>query len=133
MCAEAGCLSAISQALGSDGVSGARGICRRLVVLQSSLLQAVLGELATTSGELAVRGKVSYACQEPWLFAASIRQNITFGSQFDRRRYDAVVKACALLADFSQLPFGDLTLVGERGSSLSGGQRARVNLARWAH
>lgn len=97
---------------------------------QSSLLQAVLGELATTDGQLRVGGKVSYACQEPWLFAASIRQNITFGSEFDRKRYDRVVRACALLPDLAQLPFGDLTLVGERGSSLSGGQRARVNLAR---
>ncbi len=98
---------------------------------QSSLLQAVLGELATTAGALEINNaKVSYACQEPWLFAASIRQNITFGSPFDRKRYDRVVKACALVADLAQLPFGDLTLVGERGSSLSGGQRARVNLAR---
>lgn len=97
---------------------------------QSSLLQAVLGELATTAGHLQVAGKVSYACQEPWLFAASIRQNITFGSDFNRARYDKVVRACALLTDFAQFPFGDLTLVGERGSSLSGGQRARVNLAR---
>ncbi|KAJ1523375.1 hypothetical protein ONE63_001242 [Megalurothrips usitatus] len=97
---------------------------------KSSMLQAVLGELATTAGSLDVRGKVSYACQEPWLFSASVRQNITFGSAFDRKRYDRVVRACALLADFAQFPFGDLTLVGERGSSLSGGQKARVNLAR---
>ncbi|KAJ1525502.1 hypothetical protein ONE63_010311 [Megalurothrips usitatus] len=97
---------------------------------KSSLLQSVLGELATTAGRLDVRGKVSYACQEPWLFSGSVRQNITFGAPLDRKRYDEVVKACALLPDFAQLPFGDLTIVGERGSSLSGGQRARVNLAR---
>ncbi|KAJ1519078.1 hypothetical protein ONE63_011320 [Megalurothrips usitatus] len=97
---------------------------------KSSLLQSVLGELATTAGHLDVRGKVSYACQEPWLFSGSVRQNITFGAPLNRKRYDEVVKACALLPDFAQLPFGDLTIIGERGSSLSGGQRARVNLAR---
>lgn len=49
---------------------------------------------------------------------------------FDRARYDRVVEACALLADFAALPEGDLTEVGEKGVNLSGGQKARVSLAR---
>ncbi|XP_015437283.1 PREDICTED: probable multidrug resistance-associated protein lethal(2)03659 [Dufourea novaeangliae] len=74
--------------------------------------------------------KVSYASQEPWLFSGSVRQNILFGLPYDRERYVAVTKACALTRDFQQLPYGDMTNVGENGSSLSGGQKARVNLAR---
>jgi ABC-type multidrug transport system fused ATPase/permease subunit len=97
---------------------------------KSSLLQAILGELTLSSGCINVGGKISYACQEPWVFASTIRQNIVFGRPFDRTRYNRVVLACALETDFKQFQYGDLTLVGERGSSLSGGQKARISLAR---
>lgn len=93
---------------------------------KSSLLQALLRELPIESGSISVCGKVSYACQEPWVFAGSVRQNILFGQEMDRNRYDMVVKACALEKDFEQLEFEDRTLVGERGASLSGGQKARI-------
>lgn len=93
---------------------------------KSSLLQALLRELPVESGSITINGSISYASQEPWVFAASVRQNILFGDEFDLTRYRAVVKTCALTKDFAQLPNGDLTIVGERGASLSGGQRARV-------
>ncbi|XP_015127764.1 multidrug resistance-associated protein 4 [Diachasma alloeum] len=97
---------------------------------KSSLLQLILGELHSTHGHVTVGGSVSYASQEPWLFAGSVRNNILFGQPYDESRYRQVVCACALTKDFIQLPQGDRTLVGERGTSLSGGQRARINLAR---
>ena len=59
-----------------------------------------------------------------------MRQNILFGLDYNRDRYRQVAKVCSLLTDFEQLPYGDKTIVGERGISLSGGQRARINLAR---
>lgn len=74
---------------------------------------------------LQINGKIAYACQEPWLFAGSVRQNILFGRKFDQIRYDRVIKVCQLKRDFNLLPYGDKTIVGERGISLSGGQRAR--------
>lgn len=97
---------------------------------KSSLLSMILGEISLVEGEIRVNGSVSYASQEIWVFSSTVRQNILFGQDYDRQRYQKVVKACALLKDFQQFPQGDLTVVGERGSSLSGGQKARVNLAR---
>lgn len=93
---------------------------------KSSLLQALLRELPLESGSVTINGSVSYACQEPWVFSGSVRQNILFGQEMDRRHYDAVVKACDLLKDFESFDNDDLTMIGERGSSLSGGQKARV-------
>ena len=73
---------------------------------------------------------VAYCAQTPWLIGASIRDNITFGSTWDKKRYDAVVKACALRRDFEIFDLGDQTEVGEKGTTCSGGQKARISLAR---
>ncbi|GLG99917.1 Probable multidrug resistance-associated protein lethal(2)03659 [Gryllus bimaculatus] len=97
---------------------------------KTSLLHALLRELPLRAGTLEVRGRVSYASQEPWMFAGSVRQNILFGEPFDRHRYNQVLRACALDVDLENLPYSDETMVGDRGISLSGGQRARINLAR---
>lgn len=97
---------------------------------KSSFLQLILGELVPHAGTVNVSGSMSYAAQAPWLFVSSVRNNILFGQPYDRVRYRQVVSVCALERDFVQLPYGDKTLVGERGVSLSGGQRARINLAR---
>ncbi|XP_016945207.3 probable multidrug resistance-associated protein lethal(2)03659 [Drosophila suzukii] len=96
---------------------------------KSSLVQAILGELPPESGYVKVSGRYSYASQEPWLFNASVRDNILFGLPMNRQRYRTVLKKCALERDL-ELLHGDSTIVGERGASLSGGQRARICLAR---
>lgn len=95
-----------------------------------SIVQVILGELPVISGNVEINGVISYASQEPWLFSASIRQNILFGLPYDKERYKIVVKKCALERDFTLFPYGDRTIVGERGASLSGGQKARISLAR---
>lgn len=82
------------------------------------------------SGLIEIHGKLSYAAQEPWLFEGSLRSNIIFIEDFDESRYSQVIKACGLERDLELFEFGDKTIVGERGISLSGGQKARVNLAR---
>ncbi|XP_056643789.1 probable multidrug resistance-associated protein lethal(2)03659 isoform X2 [Diorhabda sublineata] len=97
---------------------------------KTTLLHVIMKELELESGSIAVHGTISYASQEPWLFGGSIRQNILFGQEFDQQKYDEVVRVCALQRDFTLFPHGDRTLAGERGVTLSGGQRARINLAR---
>ncbi|KAB0803714.1 hypothetical protein PPYR_00684 [Photinus pyralis] len=97
---------------------------------KSSLLHLILGELCKTFGDLRIQGSVSYASQEAWLFSASVKQNIVFCHEYNEERYEKVLKVCALERDLALLPFGDRTIVGERGKSLSGGQKARINLAR---
>ena len=83
-----------------------------------------------TSGARRVSGSISYAPQEPWVFSGSVRQNILFGRPMDGDRYARTVRACALEPDLAAWAHGDRTLVGEKGVALSGGQKARVSLAR---
>ncbi|OXA59787.1 Multidrug resistance-associated protein 4 [Folsomia candida] len=97
---------------------------------KTTLLHALLGELPIQSGRCAIHGRIAYASQEPWIFAATVRQNILFGRPFHQEKYAEVTAAAALLDDFKQLSHGDMTVVGDRGASLSGGQKARINLAR---
>lgn len=97
---------------------------------KSSFLQALLGDLWKVKGQVVVHGKTAYVAQQPWVMNASVKENILFGHRYDSMFYEQTVKACALLEDFAQLPDGDETEVGERGISLSGGQKARLTLAR---
>nr|XP_036584697.1 ABC metal ion transporter [Colletotrichum truncatum]KAF6794347.1 ABC metal ion transporter [Colletotrichum truncatum] len=97
---------------------------------KSSFLQSILGDLWKVKGEVQVHGTVAYASQSAWILNATVKENIVFGYRFDPDFYEKTVKACALIDDFAQLPDGDETVVGERGISLSGGQKARVALAR---
>lgn len=97
---------------------------------KSSLINVILKELPVTNGYIVVNGTISFASQEPWLFSASIYQNILFGNDYDENRYLKVIKACGLEADLAAWSHGDRTIVGEKGKILSGGQKARINLAR---
>jgi ABC-type multidrug transport system fused ATPase/permease subunit len=97
---------------------------------KSSFLQSILGDLWKLQGHVEVHGLVAYVSQSSWIMNATVRENIVFGYRYDSTFYEKTVKACALLDDFAQLPDGDETVVGERGISLSGGQKARVALAR---
>lgn len=97
---------------------------------KSSLLQSILGDLWKLEGEVRVNGTIAYVAQQPWIMNATVKENIIFGHRYDSNFYEKTIKACALLDDFNQLPDGDETVVGERGISLSGGQKARVALAR---
>lgn len=97
---------------------------------KSTLLQVILQELSPLKGKTKISGTISYAPQEPWLFGGTLKQNILFGESFNEEKYNEVVKVCSLGRDFSDLYYGDGTLTGDRGFTLSGGQRARISLAR---
>ncbi|KAG8721626.1 hypothetical protein FRC09_007600 [Ceratobasidium sp. 395] len=97
---------------------------------KTSLLSAILGEMIRTEGSVKVHGRIAYVPQNPWTMNATIRDNILFSHRYDEEFYNIVLDACALRPDLAQFPDGDLTEVGERGITLSGGQRARISLAR---
>lgn len=100
---------------------------------KTSLLRATLGEIQMTEGDnssVEVIGSIAFCSQSPWILNATIRENILFGAKFDKEFYWRTLEACQLLPDLDILSEGDHTTVGEKGISLSGGQKARVSLAR---
>lgn len=97
---------------------------------KSSLLQAMVGNMMKSQGEVIRGASISYASQTPWIQNATIRNNILFDTPLNEERYWRVVKACSLEQDLSSMPYGDQTEIGERGVNLSGGQKARLSLAR---
>ncbi|XP_017911935.1 PREDICTED: multidrug resistance-associated protein 4-like isoform X2 [Capra hircus] len=97
---------------------------------KSSLLGAVLGELPPSQGKVSVHGRIAYVSQQPWVLSGTVRSNILFGKKYEKKRYMKVIKACALEKDLQFLENEDLTVVGDRGTTLSEGQKARISLAR---
>lgn len=97
---------------------------------KSSLLHAILGDIWKIKGEVVVHGSIAYVAQQPWIMNASVKENVVFGHRWDPQFYERTIDACALTEDFKTLQDGDQTEVGERGISLSGGQKARLTLAR---
>ncbi|KAJ8496778.1 hypothetical protein ONZ45_g12317 [Pleurotus djamor] len=100
---------------------------------KSSLIQSLIGEMRKTSGQVTLGGTVSYVPQRAWIRNASLRENILFGQPVDEDRLRQVIHACSLDHDLSVLPQGEHTEIGEKGINLSGGQKARVSLARAAY
>ena len=93
-------------------------------------MNAFIGEIKRTTGDVKISGSIAYCSQQAWIQNSSLRDNITFGKPWDERRYLSVLKRCSLIRDLDFLPDRDLTEIGEKGLNLSGGQKARVNLAR---
>jgi ABC-type multidrug transport system fused ATPase/permease subunit len=98
---------------------------------KSSLIYALLGEMVRVRGLVAVRANsLAVAPQAPFILNATLRDNILFGLPYEPVRYAAVLEACQLRQDLTLLPGGDACEIGEKGVGLSGGQSARVGLAR---
>ncbi|CAH8644795.1 unnamed protein product [Schistosoma rodhaini] len=97
---------------------------------KSSLLHALLGDMENFNGRVNVKGTVAYVPQQPWIFNATLRDNILFHHSYEPIKYQHVLHACNLIPDLEILPNGDMTEIGDKGINLSGGQKQRVSLAR---
>ncbi|KAG7527800.1 hypothetical protein FFLO_06590 [Filobasidium floriforme] len=98
---------------------------------KSALMAALIGEMRQTKGSSELGGTLSYAAQQSWMQNSTLRENITFNDKNpDEARLANAITCCALSRDIEQLQDGLETEIGERGINLSGGQKARIALAR---
>lgn len=97
---------------------------------KSSFLALLAGVLKCSSGSVQIQRSMAYVENEPWIVPGTVKENITLGQKVDEELYKNVVEMCSLQADFEQFPSGDMTIVGDKGSTLSGGQKTRISLAR---
>lgn len=97
---------------------------------KSSLFSALLGEMKILEGNFAVSDSVAYVNQLAWILNDTVKNNILFGSEFNKRKYEKVIDKAKLKDDMKILDAGDATEIGEKGINLSGGQKQRVSIAR---
>ncbi|KAK0626574.1 hypothetical protein B0T14DRAFT_109157 [Immersiella caudata] len=97
---------------------------------KTSLLAALAGDMRKTEGEVILGASRAFCPQYAWIQNTTVRENILFGKEMDNQWYSDVIKACALQPDLDMLPDHDLTEIGERGITISGGQKQRLNIAR---
>ncbi len=89
---------------------------------------ALLGELQEYTGSLDIKGKVEYISKKPWIFNGSIKQNIIFGNEYNKDKFEKVIETCCLKKDLEILTLAENTLIGELGISLSRGQKMKICL-----
>ncbi|KAJ2343016.1 ATP-binding cassette glutathione S-conjugate transporter ycf1 [Coemansia sp. RSA 2673] len=87
-------------------------------------------EVEMTQGTGGLVGKIAYLEQQPWIMNDTLRANVLFGREYDKDYYWKVLSACALIDDLEVWPNSDLTVIGENGMNISGGQQSRLALAR---
>jgi ATP-binding cassette subfamily C (CFTR/MRP) protein 4 len=97
---------------------------------KSSLLMSVLGEMNVSNGVIKKFGSVAFASEEPWIVPGTIRENILMEREVNEELYVNTINSCCLIKDFEGMKDADRTMVGDKGFTLSGGQRARISLAR---
>lgn len=105
-------------------------VCGPVGCGKSSLVSAILDEMCCIEGSVSLNGTIAYHSQQPWIMSASIQDNITFGLAVDEKRLADCIEAAALGPDIKTLPAGLATEIGDKGINLSGGQKARMSLAR---
>uniref|UniRef100_A0A8R1TR26 Uncharacterized protein n=1 Tax=Onchocerca volvulus TaxID=6282 RepID=A0A8R1TR26_ONCVO len=106
------------------------GICGPVGSGKTALLSAIIGHLAPKDGSLNVSGPAAFITQTPWILNRTVQSNILFGLPMNRSRYYKAITVCELTKDLETMKAGDQTEIGERGVTISGGQKARISLAR---
>ena len=97
---------------------------------KSSIIQALLGDMKKSKGYISVNGSIGYCPQQPWITNSTIQENIIFGLPYDSEKLSKVIAACSLERDIASMDGGSMAEIGENGINLSGGQKARLSLAR---
>ena len=98
---------------------------------KTALINSILNNYSFNNEKnVIINGNISYTPQTSWIMNETIRNNIIFFNEFNKERYSKILTVCNLIYDLEKLPNGDLTKLLSNGSNISGGQRARINLAR---
>ena len=99
---------------------------------KSSLFNAILNNcyIYSTSSPPIINGELSYYSQQPWIMSDTLKNNILFFKEYDQEKYLKIIKICQLEKDLELLPYGENTEINSTSSNVSGGQRARISLAR---
>lgn len=97
---------------------------------KSSLLSVIAGEIPVIEGTIDCCDTIAYVPQIPWVFSGTLRENVLFGLPFNYDKYIRAIRACGLEEDIQRFPDRDQVVIGERGDTLSGGQKTRISLAR---
>jgi len=106
------------------------GVLGKIGSGKSSLLYSLLNEIPRYQGNITLSGSIAFIEHSPFIFSSTIKENILFGLIYSHEKYNEVITSCALNEDFQSFPDGDLTEIGEKGVTLSGGQKIRICLAR---
>lgn len=106
------------------------GVYGRVASGKSTLVSSLVADVKKIKGKVNVQGSVSFCPQETWLQQTTIRNNILFWREFNREKYIETLRLAQLIPDLESFKDKDLTEIGERGVTLSGGQKMRVAIAR---
>ena len=113
------------------------GILGKIGSGKSSLINSLIGETivlkdgpSPSKTRIFIQASLSLVSQQPWIQNATVKNNILFGKPFNKRAYMQAIQYACLKDDLLQFQDGDETMIGEKGATLSGGQRLRISLAR---
>ncbi|CAG9312990.1 unnamed protein product [Blepharisma stoltei] len=97
---------------------------------KTSLLLGLLNEIFLKEGNVNISGKISYSGQDSWVLPGTIKENILMGNEYNEFLYKNSIKICGLDKDLDYFKLKDEATIGDNGAALSGGQKARLSLAR---
>ena len=99
---------------------------------KTSLLNAIMNNyhIYSTNSPIIINGELSYYSQQPWIMTDTLKNNILFFKDYEEDKYNKILSICQLEHDIELLPYGDETEINSSSANVSGGQKARISLAR---